>query len=106
MGYKTLKYWADRADANLRRAIKAEARVNTLETANRILSARITEAENENRKLRDIMVQIRKTDHPEKCAVTYEMEYSEVLSQARLGNVASFVFRALMKAAERSGLNE
>lgn len=31
MGYKKLKYWADRSDANLRRAIKAEARAEKAE---------------------------------------------------------------------------
>ena len=106
MGYKKLKYWADRSDANLRRAIKAEARVNTLETVNRILSARITEAENENQKLRDILVQLRKIDRPEKCSVVFEMTYSDALSAGQLETVAAYVFRGLMKATERSGLNE
>ena len=99
MGYKTLKYWADRSDANLRRAIKEEARVNTLETMNRILSARITEAENENQKLRGIMVQLRKTEHPEKCSVVFEMTYADALSAEQLETVAAYVFWGLMKAA-------
>ena len=98
MGYKTLKYWADRADANLRRAIAAEARVTTLETVNRILSARITKPEEENRTLRDILVQIRKTDRMEKCSVVFEMTYSDALSVKQLETVAAYVFRGLMEA--------
>ena len=84
--HEEIAYWRERAEM--------------LESANRILSSRIAEAEKENWKLRDIMAQIRKTDHPEKCTVVYEMTYLESLSQEQLENVASSVFRALMKAAQ------
>lgn len=74
------------------------AQVKTLESANRILSTRITKTEEENRKLRDILVQIRKTDRVEKCSVVFEMTYSDALSHDQLGSVATLVFQGLMKA--------
>lgn len=74
------------------------AQVKTLESANRILSTRITKTEEENRKLRDILVQIRKTDRVEKCSVVFEMTYSDALSHDQLGSVAALVFQGLMKA--------
>lgn len=55
-------------------------------------------AEDENKKLRDIMVQIRKSDCMEKCSVVFEMTYSEAISSEQLGDVAGYVFRGLMKA--------
>ena len=68
------------------------AQVKTLESANRILSTRITKTEEENRKLRGILVQIRKTDR------VVEMTYSDALSHDQLGSVAALVFQGLMKA--------
>lgn len=59
---------------------------------------RAEKAEEENRKLRDIMVQLRKTERPEKCSVVFEMTYLADISEEQLGNVAEYVFRGLMKA--------
>lgn len=84
---------------DLQQQLKAEKeRAEELEMSNKLLSARIKEAEEENRKLRGIMVQLRKTERPEKCSVVFEMTYSDALSAEQVGTVAGYVFRAIMKA--------
>lgn len=93
---------------DLQQQLKAEKeRAEELEMSNKLLSARIKEAEEENRKLRGIMVQLRKTERPEKCSVVFEMTYSDALSAEQVGTVAGYVFRAMMKAdQERRAGNE
>lgn len=69
-----------------------------METAITDLLARSEDAEEENRKLRGIMVQLRRTNRPEKCSVVFEMTYSDALSAEQLETVDAYVFRGLMKA--------
>lgn len=93
---------------DLQQQLKAEKeRAEALEMSNRLLSYRIKEAEEENQKLRGIMMKLRKTDHQQKCSVVFEMTYSDVLSAEHVGTVAGYVFRAMMKAdQERRACHE
>lgn len=81
-----------------RRVEEAEAEKQKLCEEADHLKDLLKEAEEENRKLRGIMVQLRKTERPEKCSVVFEMTYSDALSAEQIGTVAGYVFRAMMKA--------
>lgn len=82
----------------LARAEAAEARAEAMEMSNRMLSSRITEAEDESKELLGILLDLKRTDNHKKCSVVFEMTYSDALSAEQLETVASYVFRGLMKA--------
>lgn len=82
----------------LARAEAAEARAEAMEMSNRMLSSRITEAEDESKELLGILSDLKRTDNHKKCSVVFEMTYSDALSAEQLETVASYVFRGLMKA--------
>lgn len=103
------------------RAEAAENRVHDLETLHRTemcedgydcvelgkVRKALQAAEDENKKLLDAMMHIRKTENFQKCKVVYEMEFSDALDHGRVRNIAAMVFRGLMEAdIKRRGKKE
>ena len=61
------------------------------------LLARAEAAEADNKKLCGAMMQIKRTDRPERLSVVYELEYDSSLSHKTMKEVAWILFKALMK---------
>ena len=68
------------------------------ETAITNLLARAEAAEADNKKLIAAMMQLKRTDRPERMSVTYELEYDSSLSHKTMEEVAGILFRGLMDA--------
>lgn len=62
------------------------------------LSARAEAAEADNKKLCAAMMQLKRTDRPERMSVIYELEYDSSMSHKTMEEVAGIFFRGLMDA--------
>lgn len=67
-------------------------------TAINDLLARAEEAEADNKKLCAAMMQLKRTDRPERMSVIYELEYDSSMSHKTMEEVAGIFFRGLMDA--------
>lgn len=62
------------------------------------LNARAEAAEADNKKLCAAMMQLKRTDGPERMSVIYELEYDSSMSHKTMEEVAGIFFRGLMDA--------
>ena len=62
------------------------------------LNARAEAAEADNKKLCAAMMQLKRTDRPERMSVIYELEYDSSMSHKTMQEVAGIFFRGLMDA--------
>lgn len=62
------------------------------------LNARAEAAEADNKKLCAAMMQLKRTDRPERMGVIYELEYDSSMSHKTMEEVAGIFFRGLMDA--------
>lgn len=62
------------------------------------LNARAEAAEADNKKLCAAMMQLKRTDRPERMSVIYELEYDSSMSHKTMEEVAFIVFKGLMDA--------
>lgn len=62
------------------------------------LSARAESAEADNKKLCAAMMQLKRTDRPNRMSVIYELEYDSSMSHKTMEEVAFIVFKGLMDA--------
>ena len=62
------------------------------------LNARAESAEADNKKLCAAMIQLKRTDRPERMSVIYELEYDSSMSHKTMEEVAGIFFRGLMDA--------
>lgn len=62
------------------------------------LNARAEAAEADNKKLCAAMMQLKRTDRPERMSVIYELEYDSSMSHKTMEEVAGIFFRGLMDA--------
>lgn len=62
------------------------------------LLARAEAAEADNKKLCAAMMQLKRTDRPERMSVIYELEYDSSMSHKTMEEVAGIFFRGLMDA--------
>lgn len=62
------------------------------------LLARAEESEADNKKLCAAMMQLKRTDRPERMSVIYELEYDSSMSHKTMEEVAGIFFRGLMDA--------
>ena len=62
------------------------------------LSAREESAEADNKKLCAAMMQLKRTDRPNRMSVIYELEYDSSMSHKTMEEVAFIVFKGLMDA--------
>lgn len=62
------------------------------------LLARIEKAETDNKKLCGIMMQLKRTERPERLSVVYELTYDSSLAYKSVEDVAAIIFNGLMDA--------
>ena len=62
------------------------------------LLARAEKAEADNKKLCAAMMQLKRTDRPERMSVIYELEYDSSMSHKTMEEVAGIFFRGIMDA--------
>lgn len=62
------------------------------------LLARIEKAETDNKKLCGIMMQLKRTERPERLSVVYELTYDSSLAHKSVEDVAGIIFKGLMDA--------
>ena len=60
------------------------------------LLARVEEAETDNKRLCGVMMQLKRTERPERLSVVYELEYNSSLAHNTVEDVAGIIFKGLM----------
>ena len=90
------KFLAERAEYSSRHAGCYSKILAECASAITDLLARAEAAEADNNKLIAVMMQLKRTDRPERLSVVYELEYDSSMSHKTMEEVAGIVFRGLM----------